>query len=96
MYSPGRSRLVDRRRPGVTPADEILDAAAELFTTRGYTATSTRAIADAVGLRQASLYTHFPTKAAILRALLDARREVGAATWDTRREQDAECGRAGL
>lgn len=31
-----------------------------------------------------------------LRALLDARREVGAATWDTRREQDAECGRAGL
>ena len=72
MYSPGRPRLVDRRRPGATPADEILDAAAELFTTRGYTATSTRAIADAVGLRQASLYTHFPTKAAILRALLDA------------------------
>ena len=31
-----------------------------------------------------------------LRALLHARREVGAATWDTRREQDAECGRAGL
>ena len=72
MDSPGRPRLVDRRRPGATPADEILDAAAELFTTRGYTATSTRAIADAVGLRQASLYTHFPTKAAILVSLLDS------------------------
>ena len=72
MDSPGRPRLVDRRRPGDTPADEILDAAAELFTTRGYTATSTRAIADAVGLRQASLYTHFPTKAAILVSLLDS------------------------
>ncbi|MDV8001958.1 helix-turn-helix domain-containing protein [Rhodococcus sp. IEGM 1408] len=71
MSSPGRPRLVDRRRPGATPADEILDAAAELFTTRGYTATSTRAIADAVGLRQASLYTHFSTKAAILVSLLD-------------------------
>lgn len=71
MSSPGRPRLVDRRRPGATPADEILDAAAELFTTRGYTATSTRAIAEAVGLRQASLYTHFRTKAAILAALLD-------------------------
>lgn len=71
MSSPGRPRLVDRRRPGATPAEEILDAAAELFTTRGYTATSTRAIADAVGLRQASLYTHFPTKAAILVSLLD-------------------------
>jgi len=69
--TPGRPRLVDRRRPGATPADEILDAAAELFTTRGYTATSTRAIADAVGVRQASLYTHFPTKAAILGSLLD-------------------------
>lgn len=72
MDSPGRPRLVYRRRPGATPADEILDAAAELFTTRGYTATSTRAIADAVGLRQASLYTHFPTKAAILVRLLDS------------------------
>lgn len=70
MSSPGRPRLVDRRRPGATPAEEILDAAAELFATRGYTATSTRAIAEAVGLRQASLYTHFPTKAAILAALL--------------------------
>lgn len=71
MSSPGRPRLVGRRRPGATPADEILDAAAELFTTRGYTATSTRAIADAVGIRQASLYTHFPTKAAMLVSLLD-------------------------
>lgn len=71
MSSPGRPRLAARRRPGATPVDEILDAAAELFTTRGYTATSTRAIAEAVGLRQASLYAHFPTKGAILAALLE-------------------------
>ena len=71
MSSPGRPRLVDRRRPGATPADEILDAAAELFTTRGFTATTTRAIAEAVGIRQASLYTHFASKTAMLVALLD-------------------------
>lgn len=86
MDSPGRPRLVDRRRPGATPADEILDAAAELFTTRGYTATSTRAIADAVGLRQASLYTHFPTKAAILVSLLDS--TVGPSLAQARRLRD--------
>lgn len=71
MSSPGRPRLVDRRRPGATPYDEILDAAAELFTTRGFTATTTRAIAEAVGVRQASLYTHFASKTAMLVALLD-------------------------
>ena len=86
MSAPGRPRLVDRRRPGATPADEILDAAAELFTTRGYTATSTRAIADAVGIRQASLYTHFRTKSAILVSLLDS--TVGPALEQARRLDD--------
>ncbi|MEH6821047.1 MAG: helix-turn-helix domain-containing protein [Dietzia psychralcaliphila] len=86
MSSPGRPRLMDRRRPGATPADEILDAAAELFTTRGYTATSTRAIADAVGIRQASLYTHFPTKAAMLVSLLDS--TVGPTLEQARRLHD--------
>lgn len=59
-----------RRRVGGTPQDEILDAAGELFTEQGYAGTSTRAIAEAVGLRQASLYHHFATKEDILSALL--------------------------
>lgn len=66
----GRPRSAARRRPGASAREEILDAAAELFTTGGYTSTSTRAVADAVGVRQASLYHHFPTKDAILTALL--------------------------
>ncbi|WP_308933175.1 TetR/AcrR family transcriptional regulator [Rhodococcoides trifolii] len=66
----GRPRLGARKRPGATARDEILDAAAELFTTQGFTSTSTRAIADAVGIRQASLYHHFGTKDDILAALL--------------------------
>ena len=36
----------------------------------GYASTSTRRIADAVGVRQASLYHHFATKDDILDALL--------------------------
>lgn len=66
----GRPRLEQPRRPGKTAREEILDAAAELFTTHGYASTSTRRIADEVGVRQASLYHHFATKDDILDALL--------------------------
>ncbi|WP_422748580.1 TetR/AcrR family transcriptional regulator [Mycobacterium sp. WMMD1722] len=66
----GRPRLTTPRRPGVTARDEILDAAGELFTTLGYAGTSTRSIAESVGIRQASLYHYFRTKDDILCALL--------------------------
>jgi AcrR family transcriptional regulator len=66
----GRPRLHSQRRPGMTPRDEILDAAGELFTTMGYASTSTRTIAESVGIRQASLYHYFKTKDDILCALL--------------------------
>jgi AcrR family transcriptional regulator len=66
----GRPRLHAQRRPGTTARDEILDAAGELFTTLGYAATSTRTIAESVGIRQASLYHYFKTKDDILCALL--------------------------
>jgi AcrR family transcriptional regulator len=66
----GRPRLTTRRRPGANAREEILDAAGELFTTRGYASTSTRTIAEAVGVRQASLYHYFKTKDDILSALL--------------------------
>ncbi|WP_460728439.1 TetR/AcrR family transcriptional regulator [Nocardia heshunensis] len=70
QLGPGRPRLEPRRRAGQTPRAEILDAAAELFTNHGYGTTSTRAVADAVGIRQASLYHHFASKDDILDALL--------------------------
>ncbi|WP_406025975.1 TetR/AcrR family transcriptional regulator [Nocardioides sp. NBC_00850] len=41
-----------------------------MFTSRGYAATSTREIAEAVGIRQASLYYHFAGKDEILSELL--------------------------
>ncbi|WP_378734131.1 TetR/AcrR family transcriptional regulator [Nocardia brasiliensis] len=69
-FGPGRPRVEQRRRRGQTPRAEILDAAGELFTTNGYANTSTRVVADAVGIRQASLYHHFAAKDDILDALL--------------------------
>lgn len=70
LAGPGRPRKRQSTRPGATAREEILDAAAELFTTQGYATTSTRAIADAVGIRQSSLYHHFATKDDILEDLL--------------------------
>ncbi|HEY0188202.1 MAG TPA: TetR/AcrR family transcriptional regulator [Cellulomonas sp.] len=51
-------------------AGAVLSAAAELFSSVGYTATSTYAVAERAGVRQASIYHHFQGKAAILRVLL--------------------------
>lgn len=67
---PGRPRKQQPSRPGATAREEILDAAAELFTTQGYANTSTRSIAEAVGIRQSSLYHHFNHKDDILEVLL--------------------------
>ena len=49
---------------------EILDAALELFSVQGFEATSIAQIAGAVGIRKASLYSHFENKQAILDALV--------------------------
>jgi len=59
--------------PHTPPRDtraEILDVAAELFTEKGYDATSLREIAERLGITKAALYYHFPSKDDILRALL--------------------------
>ena len=49
---------------------EILEAALDLFSIQGFEATSVSQIADAVGIRKASLYSHFENKQAILDALV--------------------------
>ena len=49
---------------------DILEAALELFSVQGFEATSISQIADAVGIRKASLYSHFDSKQAILNAIV--------------------------
>ncbi|WP_408897736.1 TetR/AcrR family transcriptional regulator [Nocardioides sp. R1-1] len=76
-------------RSKVTP-DQILREAARLFATKGFHGTSTREIAEAVGVRQPSLFHHFASKHEIARALyaydhgrspgLQGRREVPEGT----------------
>ena len=49
---------------------EILEAALDLFSVQGFEATSISQIAGAVGIRKASLYSHFESKQAILDAIV--------------------------
>jgi AcrR family transcriptional regulator len=67
----GRPRANPLPGTGRDPRAEILDAAARLFTALGYSAASTRQIADAVGLRQASIFHYFPRKEDMLTELLN-------------------------
>ncbi|MDX6364495.1 TetR/AcrR family transcriptional regulator [Streptomyces sp. NPDC058274] len=68
----GRPRAAQRPDSGLSPRDELLVAAAELFTTRGYAATTTRAVAERAGMRQASMYHYVSGKEELLAELLES------------------------
>ena len=51
--------------------EQILEVALDLFSVQGYEATSIAQIADAVGLRKASLYSHFASKQDILNTMVE-------------------------
>jgi len=59
-----------RRSEPASNRERILIEAARLFARRGYHATTTRQIAQAVGIRQPSLFHHFPSKRAIVQEIL--------------------------
>lgn len=50
---------------------QILDAALELFSRRGFRATSVRDIASRAGVSTGNVYHHFPDKESLFRTLLD-------------------------
>lgn len=68
----GRPRAAQRPDSGLSPRDELLAAAADLFTTRGYAATTTRAVAERAGMRQASMYHYVSGKEELLAELLES------------------------
>ena len=65
---PGRERLSALQR-----RTAILDAAINLFASRGFRGTTTREIAAAVGVTEPVLYQHFQTKRALYDAILEAK-----------------------
>ena len=67
----GRPRAAQRPESGLSAREELLAAAAELFTVQGYAATSTRAVAERAGMRQATMYHYFGGKEDLLAVLLE-------------------------
>jgi AcrR family transcriptional regulator len=70
-FEPGRPRSSDERWQA------ILDAAAEIFAAKGYERTTTRDIADAVGILSGSLYYYIRTKEDLLYALIEDFHQLG-------------------
>jgi len=55
---------------------KILVCATDLFASKGYTETTIRELATAAGIKEASLYNHFPSKNAILEYILKEHSEI--------------------
>jgi TetR/AcrR family transcriptional regulator, cholesterol catabolism regulator len=68
-----RPKSADGRKDVELPggARQILDAAAWLLRHRGYEATTTRAIAERVGIKAGSIYHHFSSKDAIVERVIN-------------------------
>lgn len=62
-------------------AERAMDAALELFSRKGYDATSMNDIAEAVGVRAPSLYKHFASKEALFAAVAPRVEEHYRALW---------------
>jgi len=78
--TPVRNRAARRARPtSEERRGQILREAARCFGTRGFSGTTTRDVANAVGITEAALYRHFASKDAIYAAILDARMTVPSA-----------------
>ena len=66
-YSGGKAKSMEKSNT----REEILEAALDLFAVNGYEATSISQLADAVGIRKASLYSHFANKQDILDTVVE-------------------------
>lgn len=58
------------KAPRTDTRQRILDVAAHLFATRGFAGTSTRDIADELGVTKAALYYHFASKNVLLQHIV--------------------------
>ncbi|ROP61444.1 TetR/AcrR family transcriptional regulator [Curtobacterium sp. PhB115] len=67
-------------RPGTE--QKLLDAAEELFFTRGIAATPVDAVLDRAGVSSATLYRGYPSKEALVAAALGRRHDDWLGTWD--------------
>ncbi|HKT44359.1 MAG TPA: TetR family transcriptional regulator, partial [Gaiellaceae bacterium] len=69
------SRVDGRRARGADTREQILDAARDVLVAQGYAGTTTRAIAEAAGVRPSLVHYHFGGKQQLLVAVLERENE---------------------
>lgn len=82
------------RLPAAERRRQIIDTAAGLFSRKGFSGTTTRELAKAAGVSEATLFKHFATKeelyAAIIEAKAQTRRILDTVLQAAERKDDAE------
>ena len=73
---------MENDRNKIPTKQKILECATDLFAEKGYTETSIRELAAAVGLKEASIYNHFLSKNAILESILEEYSELTRAAFE--------------
>ena len=66
----------------ISTKQKILDSAVDLFAMKGYTESTIRELAAAVGVKEASIYNHFPSKITILEYILEEYSQITRASFD--------------
>jgi AcrR family transcriptional regulator len=66
-----RVKIISNASGEMTTKERIFDAAIDLFAQKGFDAVSMREIAEAAGIRKATLYYYFTTKDEILEKILE-------------------------
>ena len=81
------------RLSGVERRRQIIEAAADLFSRKGFGGTTTRQVAEAVGVSETTIFKHFATKEELYAAIIEVKSKtqeiVGTAIPAATRQDDA-------
>jgi AcrR family transcriptional regulator len=66
-------KIKRKRLSGPVRRAQVIEAAAALFSRRGFSGTTTREIARSVGVSEATLFKHFATKEELYAAIIEAK-----------------------
>jgi TetR/AcrR family transcriptional regulator len=79
---PPETGQVQVRMPAEDRRRQLLEVAIDLFSEKGFAATTTKEIAAAAGVTEAIIFRHFATKQDLYKAILDYRASLSSAdTW---------------
>jgi TetR/AcrR family transcriptional regulator len=86
-----------RRLPATDRRRQLLETALDIFSQKGFAATTTKEIAAAAGVTEAIIFRHFPTKQDLYSAVLGLKHESGelaaeVANWQTLMDANDDVG----